>query len=287
MINSNNITFTDNKGKDHWTVAGSKYLSIEDKSGSETYKITDSKNDSVTDYSGNDTYRILDSENISVTDIKGNDKYTLKSVTLDESHIITDHAGSDTYYLKSSTAVVTDYKGTDTYKIADSKKTRVYDTSTKSGDTYKIDKITGVTTIVDYGGKDNLTISSAKRKNLVYMANFKSDGSGVDNGSLIIFDKTKSGAVIIRNYFETEESSEKTMITKTKSDGYIETIKADTTKINSYINKFVSNTDLDALSSDVASWLSNNSHRYSDVNNLLTSGSADDISNFIATFVQQ
>lgn len=136
------------------------------------------------------------------------------------------------------------------------------------------------------GTKDNLTISSAKSKNLIYMANFQQNGKGVHDGNLIIIDKVNGGAVMIDDYFKTESSGGTTMITSEKDDGCIETIKASSSNINSKINAFATTTDLAQLSSQVATWLSTNTPAIATVEDLFYNGTETQINAFVAAFSQ-
>ena len=309
------VEIEDRGGADDYRIAGVEKLVLEDASGNDfyslykvenpnftdygvvdalgkdEYRITESKKLKITDENGNDKYIIRDSKNISISDSNGNDKYTIENMTVDDLSFIGDSYGKDKYTIKSSKVWIVDSDCDDTYKVTKGDITDgpavIWDTNTTSNDKYTIDKLTGLTDIFDYGGtKDSLTISSAKSKNLIYMANFQNDGKGVNDGSLIIIDKINGGAVIIENYFETETLAGVTMITPEKDAGCIETIKAGKTKINSKIDAFATTTDLTQLSSDVASWLSDGTHAYESVENLFSKGNEAHIEDFVLTFGQ-
>lgn len=254
------MNFTDEKGNDKWTISKSDNLSVSDRLGNDKWKVSESKESDLYDNDGKDSWKISDSTNVRIQDGKGKDKYSIIS----------------------STARITDSEGKDTYKVSKSEKVTILDNDTQSDDTYKVDNLNGVIVINDKGGaKDKLTISSLKAKDVIYMADFQANKNGVVDGALYLLDKTKTGYTCIGNYFKTKDEGGIRVFDVTQDgDGRIETVKAAKKNITAKIDDFSYTPTLLELSETVAGWLTYNT--FGSVNELLTSGTDEQVQNFIA-----
>ena len=155
----------------------------------------------------------------------------------------------------------------------------------------------GSVIISDNGGSgDKLKLNGAKKGNLVFMVDYskyaKEGYEGcVDSGNLIIFDKTTKGFVEIKDYFSMESSyiryTNADRIKPATADGCIETIYAGKSNITNTMFNQLTGAKIEAISADVANWLSDTNHTYSSVSELLNYGQSTDLNNFIATLVQQ
>lgn len=280
--NSDNIAIDDKAGNDIYSfkkVDGDGYFPVQDQDGNDEYTITDSEDIDFVDRKGNDTWKISSSDNISIDEELGDDKYNISSSDL----YINDGSGKDSYTISSSKATIYDGYGDDSYSVAKNSVAYINDEDTESNDKYKVD-LAGKVKINDFGGdSDKLTLTS-KAKNLIFMANFNADESGVADGSLIIFDKSKGGFTLVSDYFNTA-TEEGITIFDGAGEGCIESVKAGKSSLTAKINAFSETDNISELSELVAGWLSNYASDYSNVYEFLQEGSADQIQAFI-TYAQ-
>jgi len=315
---------TDFAGNDKYNVTYSDKLDINDKKGSDSYVVKDSidviindkgiaekvgkkinkklANDKYTitnstgyigDKEGTDTYKLTNTDAL-IDDHAGNDKYTVSGYHKDVVSINDYNASGDSYKLTNTVAYIQDDGGKDSYNIT-SGFANIKDYGESAKDSYTAN-MSGQVHIDDDGGSgDTLKLNGAKKGNIVFMADYTDDSDrypgAVYSGNLIIFDKTTNGFVEIKDYFSMESSYLRyTDDTKTKittETGCIETIYAGKSNVTSNIYKQLSGANVDAISADVADWLSNDDHAYDSVSKLIETGTTADITDFIATFVQQ
>ena len=290
---SDDVAVEEFQGSDSDKIKYSSGADIKDKDNTSTlssndkYEVIESKNSYITDYSGNDNYT-LTSSNGTIIDEQGNDSYNVKEVPVRISRTsITDKKGNDKYNFTNTYAEVTDNLGKDKYTISNSD-VKITDKGIDN-DTYTVKKLNSKVVINDlHGVDDKLNLSSASKSNLVYMANYDlsttSNYSDVKDGSLYIFDRTKSGFVKIENFLNTNGGN----ITSGKAEGYIENIKAGLFSINNAIDNYtLSSSSVSALGQAVAEWQSNSnlSTNYGSIDAILNSENANDVAKFIA-FVQ-
>lgn len=296
---SDDVAVEDFQGSDSYKIKYSSDIVIQDKDNTSTlssndkYEVTESNNSNITDYSGNDDYA-LTSSNGTIIDKLGNDSYKVKEVPVNmiagsdnNRTSITDEKGNDKYDFANAYAEVTDNSGKDKYTISNSD-VKITDKGIDN-DTYTVKKLNSKVVINDlHGVDDKLNLSSASKSNLVYMANYDlsttSNYSDVKDGSLYIFDRTKSGFVKIENFLNTNGGN----IASGKAEGYIENIKAGLFSINNAIDNYtLSSSSVSALGQAVAEWQGSNlSTSYGSIDAILNSENANDVAKFIA-FVQK
>lgn len=203
--------------------------------------------------------------------------------------------GSDYYnltYNKQEESVI-DYGGNDKYNISQVfSSIYIYDTT--GVETYNISNATSTIYITDgfedstKGGDDKLTITSANKKNFIFMADFKdtskSDDFIVDSGALFIFDKTTAGCTKIDNFFETYTDNDKDYVDKNSTGtGKIETIMAGKKNVANDITVFLNDTNYAQLSGIAGAWLDANKASFTSVTTLFNIGSDNQIRDFVAT----
>ena len=293
---SDRVAVEDLQGSDSYKIKYSSDISIQDKDNTSTlssndkYEVTESNNSNITDYSGNDDYA-LTSSNGTIIDKLGNDNYNVKEVPVNmiagsdnNRTSIKDEKGNDKYNFTNAYAQVTDNSGTDKYIISNSD-IHISDKASSS-DNYTIKKLNSKVAINDEGGTaDKLNLSGASKAKLVYMANYDlstTSNTDVKDGSLYIFDRTKSGFVKIENFLNTSGGN----IASGNGKGYIENIKAGLFSINNAIDNYTtSSTNIGILGQAVAQWQSPSETDYASVDAILNSNNANDIASFI-TYVQ-
>ena len=170
----------------------------------------------------------------------------------------------------------------------------IEDTGASKKDSYTIGALNSKAYIKDDGGTgDMLTITSAKKGNLIFLADYSYNAAAgdavVNSGSLFVFDKTKGGFIQLGDFFKTGESNYLAYGADgkaTKGTGYIESMKAGKTALNSTISSYITETKLNAWAEAVSSWLNDGAHEYGSITNLVQNGSDADIKNFIAYCTQ-
>ncbi|MBQ9246130.1 hypothetical protein IJ182_07685 [bacterium] len=279
---SDNITVVDYGGDDNYSLNTVSNSSIEDKKGNDKYNVQNSIDLKIVEALGDDKYtyknvQATEENNCLIQDDNGKDNYKITSSKLK----IVENDGNDTYNITSSDIIISDSRGDDTYNLTNNISVKITDANPNTNDTYKLNKITGKTDITDNGGgKDNLVLSKANAKNIIYMADFTTTTGKVASGSIFIFDKTSNGSIKVNNYLNTASAE----ITGTTGNGKIESIKAGKTEFVSKIDNFYgSSTNYAQLASDVASWLSTNTG-YINISDLVNDGSQSQIQDFIAYF---
>ena len=258
------------------------------------YIVTHSDAD-ITDESGNDTYKFTYSySNGSWSDVydkKGKDTYILKNTRVDITDLGT---SSDMYTISSSSqADISDEGGADTYKVTSSQ-AWITDNSASKKDSYTVNALNSKVVIKDGGGAgDMLTISSASKGNLIFLADYDANSSAGDglvhSGSLFIFDKTKGGFIDVQDFFKTGEGNKLAYGADgkaTNGTGYIESVKAGKTALNSTISSYITASKLDAWAEAVSGWLNDSAHEYGSIESLVNNGTDADIKNFIAYCTQ-
>lgn len=306
-------------GKENYTFSYVKNAQIKDYQGSDDYKISSSDSISIVDYdntvtlASNDTYNITDTHNVTIVDYSGNDNYTSASSKVDirdllgndtykvtempirisnggndtDRSYILDEKGNDKYTFTNAFAKVDDEYGKDKYTISNSD-VKITDKGIDN-DTYTVKKLNSKVVIADSNGiDDKLNLSSASKSNLVYMVNYNlstSSNTDVKDGSLYIFDRTKSGFVKIENFLKTNSG---TINTSESGNGKIENIKAGLFSVSKAIDNYtLSSSSVSALGQAVAEWQGNNlSKSYESIDAILNSENVNDVAKFIA-FVQK
>lgn len=297
-----NIFDAEKSGSDKYIISHMVYDSgsvgfIEDAWGEEKYYLNDITDLKITDRQGADSYVINKAKEITILDGKNgesvskNDKYALSNIA---KLTLTDYDGDDTYsvnniYKTSGTNSIDDKTGKDKYNIANSNIT-IIDRG-NDDDIYTIKKLDNKVIIDDEGGSyDKLTISTANKNNLIYMADFNSysqlSDKQVNSGDLFIFDKTTLGCVKIENFYNTysvgdEREYIETDLNYMLNSGSIETIIAGKKNITTDTINFATDANLAAVAEVAGSWLWNNKSTFESVTDLFNDGSKDEIQDFL------
>lgn len=275
------------------TDEGALNYNIRDNVGNDKYDIKNSRSiyvyDNTTNEGEKNTFNLTSNDNINIITDKQATAYSQDTYNLTSNTSVTveDYgASSDTYNLTSNFIATIDDKGTssDTYNLKSVKIANLTDEG-ETNDTYNLDKITGKTTITDFGGdNDSLIIKGAKANNIVFMAD-----AGTDRGNLFAYDKKNGGFVKIVNYYDyTDEQGgqygdEHVYHLSGYGIGQMETVKLGSSNAN-----IKAAGDMDAFQQDVTAFLTSESAKgYTTIETALSSGDSDVISGLIACFNPQ
>ena len=275
------------------TDEGALNYNIRDNVGNDKYDIKNSRSiyiyDNTTTEGEKNTFNVTSGENINIITDKQATAYSqdIYNLTSNTSVTVEDYgASSDTYNLTSNFIATIDDKGTssDTYNLKSVKIANLTDEG-ETNDTYNLDKITGKTTITDFGGdNDSLIIKGAKANNVLFMAD-----AGTDFGNLFAYDKKNGGFIKIAAYYDYSdeeggyggEDHERHLTDY--SIGQIETVKLGSSNAN-----IKAADDMDLLQESVTNFLTSEAAKgYTTIETALSSGDSDVINGLIACFNPQ
>ena len=277
-----------------YTLANDKYnvtnsgVDITDAAGNDKYNFSYSQKapSYVYDEGGKDNYT-LKYANVEITDLKSSvDAYNIANSTAS----INDAGGNETYKISSSNATITDNGGTDTYKITSSN-VKITDKGASKKDSYTVNAINKRISISDDGGSgDILTITGAKKGNIIFMADYKEEAytagyGNVNSCALFLFDKTNKGCIKIDNFFAKYDGSMNQYIetqdgNNKKGEGYIEKVMVGKSNISGTLMSYLNESTVREIGSHVAQWLCQEDN-FANVSDLFANGTTEDISNFI------
>ena len=217
--------------------------------------------------------------------LKSNDKYTFDAV---DAFSIDDAGGNDTYKINNcERGAIMDWGGNDKYTLTP-RYTNWFKSPSKfespagygqlcvndygsGNDTYTVDISenwdTGVLIYDEDGNKDSLTLSNAKKGDIVFMANITSAGKCSPGGTFIAYNRTNNSFVSLYDFYHVDSSSG---IITGFGDGRVETIKAGSTVLKD-VQKEGLYGDFNSLRAEVGAWLADND--YGSVNEALMSNS--------------
>lgn len=283
-IPENLYDMTDLAGNDKYNF---KKVTVKNKDKSKSTFDLNAQNIAISDQAGNDKYAVTIADetdiasDILITDDAGADSYTVKGIdknTVDYLTIydtdttkkdkyniawttalkIRDNGGNDTYTLKKTEGIVTDAAGSDKYTVeAMSNWDMSIIDEGSLNDSYKVNATAtqSFVEISDGGGnKDSLVLSGARKSDIVFMVDIKSDNTYKTFGDklqLFAYNKKTDSLVVLDDFYAVNDG-----FISDFSTGRIETVKAGSTKLtdmNTYttFNSFITK-------AEIAGWLSDN-----------------------------
>lgn len=255
---------------------------IKDNAGSDKYDIKNSRSicvyDDATSSGEKNTFNITSGESINITTGEKGTVYSedIYNLTSNSEVTVREYGDSkDTYNLTSNKlATIIDYNNSDTYNLKSNVNVEITDWGT-ANDTYNLDKLTGRLSISDLGGdKDSLIIKSAKSKDIVFMADARTD-----NGHLYAYDMKNGGYVRLVHYYSFTHTEDEYHLTG-YGNGRIETVKFGNSDAD--IKAAV---DMDVYQQDVTTFLTTGAgSEYGTIKKVLDSGDSDVIKGLIACF---
>ena len=308
-IPENLYDMTDLAGNDKYNF---KKVTVKNKDKSKSTFDLNAQNIAISDQAGNDKYAVTIADetdiasDILITDDAGADSYTIKGIdknTVDYLTIydtnptskdkyniawttalkIRDHGGNDTYTLKKTQGIVTDAAGSDKYTVeAMSNWDMSIIDEGSLNDSYKVNATAtqSFVEISDGGGnKDSLVLSGARKSDIVFMVDIKSDNTYKTFGDklqLFAYNKKTDSLVVLDDFYTVSNDG----FISDFSTGRIETVKAGSTKLtdmNTYttFNSFITK-------AEIAGWLSDNTK--GSVYSVMTGSDADAKAAMVAYF---